>query len=778
MMDFKNAFLVLDGAMGTMLQDVLPAGKAPETLNVTDPDAVLAVHRAYVQAGSDVVTANTFGANRLKYHDEYPLETVIANAVRIAKKSGAKAVALDVGPTGALLQPFGACTVEDAIDAFREQISLGVEAGADLVLIETMTDLLEAKAALIAAREVADKPVFVSMSFEATGRTFLGAGAAAAAVTLSSLGADAVGVNCSLGPDKLLPIVETVLNYSSVPVFVQPNAGLPAMRDGKTVYDVTAEDFASSVGKMLDMGVTIVGGCCGTSPEYIRLLRRETDARRPACRTPFGGSAVTSASKCVVLDGRTTVIGERINPTGKKKLKQALRDGDYDYVTSEALSQDAAGADVLDVNAGLPDIDEAAVLSHMVDEIQLVTDLPLQIDSADPQAVERAARRYRGKPIINSVNGKAENMAAVLPIVRKYGAAVVGLTLDENGIPETAEGRFAIAKKIVDTALSMGVPKKDIFIDCLVLTASTNQNMVMQTVRAVELVKTQLGCKTVLGVSNVSFGLPARELLNRTFLAAALGAGLDLPILNPLSKAYMDTVDAFRVLHGEDREAAAYIASHADAPKVEKAADDADLRTLILNGQKGGVREKVRELLGTISPLEVIGGHLIPALDEVGEKFEKGVFFLPQLIASASAAKEGFDELAAGNAAGHTQGEKILLATVQGDIHDIGKNIVRMLLENYGYDVIDLGKDVPPEVILNEAKKEHIRLVGLSALMTTTVPSMQKTIEVLRRETDCRVMVGGAVLTQSDADRIGADFYAKDASEAARIAEKVFRENE
>ena len=778
MMDFTNGFLVLDGAMGTMLQDALPAGKAPETLNVTNPDAVLAVHRAYVQAGADVVTANTFGANRLKYHGEYPLGEVIAAAVQIAKRSGAKAVALDVGPTGALLEPFGTCTVEEAVDAFREQITLGVQAGADLVLIETMTDLLEAKAALLAAKEVTDKPVFVSMSFEAKGRTFLGTDAAAAAVTLSALGADAVGVNCSLGPETLLPIVDTFLRYASVPVLVQPNAGLPSMRDGKTVYDVSPEDFALSVGKMLDRGVTIVGGCCGTSPEYIRLLREEADTHTPAERTPFSGSAVASAAKCVLLDGCTTVIGERINPTGKKKLKQALREGDYDYVAEEALSQAAAGADVLDVNAGLPDIDEKTVLSRMVDEIQMVTDLPLQIDSADPQAIERAARRYRGKPIINSVNGKAENLAAVLPIVRRYGAAVVGLTLDENGIPETAEGRFAIAEKIVNTALSMGIPKKDIFIDCLVLTASTNQDMVMQTVRAVELVKTRLGCKTVLGVSNVSFGLPARELLNRTFLAAALGAGLDLPILNPLSKAYMDTVQAFRVLHGEDREAAAFISLHADAPQAETAADGADLRTMILNGQKGGVREKVRALLETKSPLEIIGGHLIPALDEVGEKFEKGVFFLPQLIASAAAAKEGFDELAAGSAAGHTQGEKIVLATVQGDVHDIGKNIVKMLLENYGYDVIDLGKDVPPEVILNEAKKEHVRLVGLSALMTTTVPYMQKTIEVLRRETDCRVMVGGAVLTQSDANRIGADFYAKDAAEAAKIAEKVFKESE
>ena len=493
-------------------------------------------------------------------------------------------------------------------------------------------------------------------------------------------------------------------------------------------------------------------------------------------RTLFAGSAVSSASKCVVIDGRTTVIGERINPTGKKKLKEALRTGDFEYVTREALAQSAAGADVLDVNAGLPDIDEAATLARMIDEVQTVTDLPLQIDSADPEAVERAARRYRGKPIINSVNGKAENLAAVLPIVKKYGAAVVGLTLDENGIPETAEGRFAIAQKIVRAAEETGIPRKNIFIDCLVLTASTNQRMVMETIRAVELVKTRLGCKTVLGVSNVSFGLPARELLNRTFLAAALGAGLDLPILNPLSTAYMDTVDAYRVLHGEDVQAASFIASHADAPAAPVGTKQSDLRTLILQGQKGGVREQVRSLLHDMSPLEIIGGHLIPALDEVGEKFEKGVFFLPQLIASAAAAKEGFDELAACSTEGQTRGEKILLATVEGDIHDIGKNIVKMLLQNYGYDVIDMGKDVPPEAILDEAKREHIRLVGLSALMTTTVPNMQRTIEVLRRETDCRVMVGGAVLTQADADRIGADYYAKDAAEAAKIAAAVFQE--
>ena len=777
MIDLTHSFLLLDGAMGTMMHDLLRGGVLPETLNLTNPDAVLAIHKAYVDAGADVVSANTFGANRLRYAGDAPLRDVIESAVQIAKQSGAKYVGLDVGSTGKMLSPLGDCPVEAAIDAFREEIAIGVEAGADIILIETMTDLLEAKAALLAAQEVCDKPVFVTMSFEANGRTFLGTDAASAAVTLSDLGADAVGVNCSLGPDMLLPVVQTFLQYASVPVLVQPNAGLPVTRDGQLYYDVKPEAFAASVVQMLDMGVTAVGGCCGTTPDYIRLLRQEIDRRSPKARTPFALSAVSSASKCIVLDGNTTVIGERINPTGKKKLKEALRSGDMEYVTQEALSQSAAGAEVLDVNAGLPDIDEAATLSRMIDEIQTVTDLPLQIDSADPQAIECAARRYRGKPIINSVNGKAENLAAVLPIVKKYGAAVVGLTLDENGIPETAEGRFAIAEKIVRAAENMGIPRKNVFIDCLVLTASTNQSMVMETIRAVEMVKTRLGCKTVLGVSNVSFGLPARELLNRTFLAAALGAGLDLPILNPLSKAYMDTVDAFRVLHGEDAQAAAFITSHTDAPAAPAETKQADLRTLILQGQKGGVREQVRALLHDISPLEIIGGHLIPALDEVGEKFEKGVFFLPQLIASAAAAKEGFDELAACSTDGQTQGEKILLATVEGDIHDIGKNIVKMLLQNYGYDVIDMGKDVPPEAILDAAKREHIRLVGLSALMTTTVPNMQRTIEVLRRETDCRVMVGGAVLTQADADRIGADYYAKDAAEAAKIAAEVFQED-
>ena len=776
MIDLTRSFLLLDGAMGTMMHDLLQGGVLPETLNLTRPDAVLAIHKAYVDAGSDVVSANTFGANRLRYAGDAPLRDVIESAVRIAKQSGAKYVGLDVGSTGRMLEPLGGCSVEEAIDAFREQIAIGVEAGADIILIETMTDLLEAKAALLAAKEVCDKPVFVTMSFEANGRTFLGADAASAAVTLSDLGADAVGVNCSLGPDMLLPVVQTFLQYASVPVLVQPNAGLPVTRDGKLYYDVKPEAFAKSVAQMLDMGVTAVGGCCGTTPDYIRLLRQELDRRTPKARTQFAGTAVSSASKCIVLDGRTTVIGERINPTGKKKLKEALRAGDFEYVTREALAQKEAGAEVLDVNAGLPDIDEAATLSRMIDEVQTVTDLPLQIDSADPEAVERAVRRYRGKPIINSVNGKKENLAAVLPIVKKYGAAVVGLTLDEDGIPETAEGRFAIAQKIVRAAEAAGIPRKNIFIDCLVLTASTNQRMVMETIRAVEMVKTRLGCKTVLGVSNVSFGLPSRELLNRTFLAAALGAGLDLPILNPLSKAYMDTVDAYRVLHGEDAQAASFIASHTDAPAAAPETKQSDLRTLILQGQKGGVREQVRALLREISPLEIIGGHLIPALDEVGEKFEKGIFFLPQLIASAAAAKEGFDELAACSTEGQTQGEKILLATVEGDIHDIGKNIVKMLLQNYGYDVIDMGKDVPPEAILDAAKREHIRLVGLSALMTTTVPNMQRTIEVLRRETDCRVMVGGAVLTQADADRIGADYYAKDAAEAAKIAAEVFQE--
>ena len=774
-MDFSNQFLVFDGAMGTMLQGVLQAGQAPETLNVTEPEAILAVHKQYVEAGADVVTTNTFGANRLKYHGEIPLEDVIRAGVRAAKQAGAKYVALDVGPTGALLEPLGDAKLSDVTAAFREQISIGVQAGADLILIETMTDLLEAKAALLAAKAVCDKPVFVTMSFQENGRTFLGADAASAALTLSSLGASAVGLNCSLGPEELLPAVETFLRFAAVPVMVQPNAGLPVMRDGETVYNVTPDDFADSVEKMMRLGVRIVGGCCGTSPDYIRKLRTLADSLTPTALAPFHGAAVCSASKCVLLDERTTVIGERINPTGKKKLKDALRTGDDDYIIREALSQKDAGAQILDVNAGLPDIDEAAVLSHLVDELQTVTDLPLQIDSSDPVAVEAAVARYRGKPIVNSVNGKKESLAAILPIVKRYGAAVVGLTLDENGIPATAEERFSIAEKILNTALQYGIPREDVYIDCLVLTASTNQDMVMETVRAVRMVKEKLGLKTVLGVSNVSFGLPARELVNRTFLAAALGAGLDLPILNPCSKAYMDTVDAFRVLHGEDRESKQFIANHQEQPTVQPAADTADMASMVLSGQKSGVRALVCEMLKSVQPLDIIQKHLIPALDTVGAKFEKGEFFLPQLIASAQAAKEGFDEIAAQSSGEQTVGDKILLATVEGDIHDIGKNIVAMLLGNYGYTVVDLGKDVPPEQIVRTAKEQDIRLVGLSALMTTTVPNMEKTIRLLRKETTCAIMVGGAVLTQADADRIGADFYAKDAAESARIAEKVFK---
>ena len=774
-MELFDSILLLDGAMGTMLQGVLKPGAAPENLNITNPDAVRAVHESYVAAGARVVSANTFGANRRKYRGGFALADVIRSGVELAKASGAPLVGLDVGSTGAMLKPLGEMTVEEAIDIFREQISIGIDAGADLVLIETMTDLLEAKAALIAAKEVTDKPVFVSMSFQENGRTFLGADAASAAVTLSSLGADAVGVNCSLGPAELLPVVETFLRFSSVPVLVQPNAGLPQLRDGQTVYSVLPSDFVDAMEKMIAMGVSAVGGCCGTTPDYIRALSSRIAGRAPVPCVRFTGAAVCSASKCVCLEEHVTVIGERINPTGKKKLKEALRTGDYDYVVGEAIAQKTAGADVLDVNAGLPEIDETAVLSDLIDEIQSVTDLPLQIDSSDPAAAEAAARRYRGKPIINSVTGKEESLSSVLPIVKKYGAAVVGLTLDENGIPPTAEGRLAVARRIVERAAAYGIPARDVLIDTLVLTASTNQDMVQETVRAVSLVKQELGVKTVLGVSNVSFGLPARELLNRTFLACALGAGLDLPILNPTSRAYMDTVDAFRVLRGEDKQARAFIAQHADAPAEASSAGGTDLRTCVLSGQRAGVRTLVRKLLADLSALEIINGHLIPALDEVGRRFEQGVFFLPQLIASAQAAREGFDELSAAAPDQGKKGEKILLATVKGDIHDIGKNIVKMLLQNYGYEVIDLGKDVPPETIAETAKAQQVRLVGLSALMTTTVPYMDETVRALRKATQCKVMIGGAVVTQADADRMQADYYAKDAAEAARIAEEVFK---
>ena len=776
-----KGFLLFDGGMGTELQKRgLKPGGLPELFNLTNGDVVREVHEAYVTAGADVVSTNTFGANRHKLDGAAPVKDVICAAVGLAREAGAKFVALDMGPTGGMMKPLGDMRFSEAYDLFSEMVVAGKEAGADMIIIETMSDLLETKAAVLAAKEKSDLPVFATMTFAADGRTFLGTSPKEAVITLSALGVDAVGINCSLGPKELLPLVEEMIQWSTVPVLVQPNAGLPKIVDGEAKYDVGPEEFASLVGKMLDMGVTMAGGCCGTTPEHIAALRREMEKRTPVKREICRVTAFTSAGRTVVLDGRNVaVIGERINPTGKKKLKEALREKNYDYIINEAISQGEAGADLLDVNAGLPEISEPEVLETLVTEIQAVSPLPLQIDSSDPAAVERAVRIYAGKPIINSVNGKEESLSAILPIVKKYGAAVVALTLDEDGIPDTAEGRFRIAERIVDRAEKMGIPREDILVDCLVLTASASQKTVMETVKAVRMVKERLGVKTVLGVSNVSFGLPERETVNAVYLAAALGAGLDMPILNPLSEKYMDVISVYRVLSGEDESAEKFIAAHSErtpvVPETRLPSNEVDITQLVLSGRKLLIEEAVREKLKTEPPMDVINNRLIPAINAAGDKFEKGEFFLPQLMAAAETVKLAFEVVRSASAPGSvTPKGQVLVATVKGDIHDIGKNIVKMLLGNYGYEVIDLGRDVPPEEIVRETIGRNIKLVGLSALMTTTVKSMEETIKALHEAgAVCDVMVGGAVLTEEYADMVGADFYARDAAESARIAEKV-----
>ena len=773
---FEEKFIIFDGAMGTSLQKYgLAAGELPELLNFSHPDIVEKIHKEYLQAGADIITTNTFGANRLKLGNNATVEDVVTQAVKIAKKVGAKLVALDLGPTGQVLEPIGTLSFEEAYDLYKEQILAGAKAGADVVLIETMSDILETKAAILAAKENCTLPVIATMTFGEDKRTFMGTSPENAAITLCALGVDAVGVNCSLGPNELLDVVKKICEFSTKPVIVQPNAGLPKVVNGKTVFEVTPADYAKAIQKMIDMGVSIIGGCCGTTPEHIKEVKKLTQDKTPVKREIKRVSAITSGQAEVILTDNTAIIGERINPTGKPKLKEALKNRDFDYIVSEAVAQQNAGADILDVNAGLPDIDEEEVLKQIIKKLQAVTTLPLQIDSANISAIEKAARVYAGKPIINSVNGKKENMEKIFPIVKKYGAAVVALTLDEDGIPETAEGRYKIAEKIVNTAKSYGIDKSDIFIDCLVLTASTNQKAVMETLKAITLVKRNLGVKTVLGVSNVSFGLPSREVLNATFLAAAFGAGLDMPILNPLSKEYSKTVAAFKVLNNEDKNAESYISSYSNET-AQKPAEKSNLnmREIIINGLKGEAESKTKELLKAKTPLEIIDNEFIPALDIVGEKFEKGEMFLPQLMASAEAVKAGF-ELLKSEKSNSSKG-KVILATVKGDIHDIGKNIVKMLMQNYGYEIIDLGKDVEPEEVLKAVKEHQAQLLGLSALMTTTVKSMEETIKLVKNEVpEIKIMVGGAVLTEDYAQMVGADFYAKDAQGGVKIAAEIYR---
>ena len=776
--------IILDGGMGTQLQAAgLPMGQAPELWNVTEPEKVTAVHRRYVEAGSKVLYTNTFGVNRLKTaRIGRSVRELVEGGVRCARAAAgteAVRVALDIGPLGQILEPLGTLKFEEAYDIFREIVEAGRDAGADLIVIETMSDLYEVKAAVLAARENSTLPVWVTMTFEAGGRTFVGTTVSAMGLTLSGLGVDAMGFNCSLGPKELLPMIRELRRWTDKPLILKPNAGLPDPATGE--YRITPEEFAAELETAPEDGVQMLGGCCGTTPDFIRVLNAAMQGARMPSPRPERRSGVCSASQTAAF-GPVRVIGERINPTGKKRFQQALRENDIDYIVARGIEQQDAGADLLDVNVGLPGINEPEMMTRVVKALQAVVDLPLQIDSSDPAAIEAGLRAVNGKAIVNSVNGKAEVLRSILPICKKYGAAVVGLCMDENGIPQTWQERVAIAKRILDAALAVGIPKEDVLIDCLTLTVSAQQEQAAETLKALHAVREELGLHTVLGVSNISFGLPARENITVSFLTQALYAGLDLPILNPNQTAVMDAVASFRVLSGEDRDSEAYIRRFAAAESESKKTTpapgkDMNLADCILRGLKAETAAITRRELETRSEMDVINQLLIPALDRVGELYEKQEIFLPQLINAANAACGGFDvikERIAKSGADSVSKGKIVLATVFGDIHDIGKNIVRVVLENYGYTVIDLGRDVPAETIVETVIREDVKLVGLSALMTTTVKSMADTIAAIRKSGhDCKIMVGGAVLTPDYAAEIGADYYAKDAKQSADIARMV-----
>ncbi len=779
---FKQGIVLLDGAMGTVLQQRgLPPGGKPELLNFTDPELLRSIYREYIAAGSQILCANTFGASTPKLAGTgRTVDEVVSAAVAIAKEAAAGTdvkVSLDVGPLGELLEPMGSLTFERAYGYFQEIALAGERAGADLVSIETMTDLYEAKAALLAVKENTRLPVFVTMSFEADGRTFTGCTLSSMARTLEGLGADAIGLNCSLGPDKLAPFLAELCASTRLPVIAKPNAGLPDPVTGR--YGMGPEEFAAALLPCLEAGVTIFGGCCGTSPDYIRRLRAALDGKAPAPRRCRRESFLCTPPCPVPLDG-VRIIGERVNPTGKKRFQQALLEDDLDYILDVAVQQEEAGADILDVNVGFPGVDEASMLPRVVKKLQSVVSLPLQLDSSSPEALEAGLRVYNGKAAVNSVNGDPESLARILPIVKKYGAAVVGLTLDQNGIPQTAEGRVAIARRILDAALARGIPAEDVWIDCLTLTVSAQQEQAAETLKAVRAVTEELGLRTVLGVSNISFGLPSRGLITRSFLTQALAAGLTLPILNPNQREMLDAVAAFRALSGEDAQCRAYVERFAGAdtaPAPVQPGQDMTLEDAILRGLKGDAGRLARQALEAEDGLSLVEGRLIPALDRVGEGYETGRLFLPQLLSAAQAAQAVFEAVRAhladrGDAP--VKKGRIAVATVRGDIHDIGKNIVKTVLENYGYDVADLGRDVPPEDIVEAVVAKQIPLVGLSALMTTTLPAMEETTRLLKALPNPPVVwVGGAVVTPEYARSIGADYYARDAKQSVEIAKKV-----
>lgn len=781
----KNNIVYLDGGMGTLLQKSgLQPGELPERWNISHPEVIKEIHKSYYDSGSNIVNTNTFGANSLKFGTDELSEIIyhaVKNADEARKASSGKQekfIALDVGPTGKLLKPLGDLDFEDAVKAFAEVISLGVKYGVDLITIETMNDSYETKAAVLAAKENSDLPIIVTNAYGENGRLMTGADPAVMAAMLEGMGVDAIGANCSLGPKQLMGVMDELLKYCSVPVAFKPNAGLPKS-DGKvTYYDVDAEEFAQDIKLAVANGVRIVGGCCGTTPEYIKKVCELTRDMRPKEIEKKTYSVCTSYNKAVFFGEKPILIGERINPTGKKRFKQALLENDIGYILQEAVNQQAKGVHVLDVNVGLPGIDEAQMLTNSVCELQCVTDLPLQIDSSDPVAMESALRRYNGKAMINSVNGKEENLNAIFPLVKKYGGFVVALTLDEKGIPSTVDGRMKIARKILLTAALYGINKKDIIFDPLAMTVSADKTSAITTLETVKKITEQLGCNTSLGVSNVSFGLPSRDLVNAAFFTTAMENGLSAAIMNPYSERMMEAYYSFNVVKGLDENCMDFInfASQQEVQPTAKQESSLTLKEAIEKGLKEKASEITTAMLGNSAPLDIVNAHVIPALDNVGKRFEEKKLFLPQLLMSAEAAKASFEVIKATMSADGSSVKKgsIVIATVHGDIHDIGKNIVKLLLENYGYNVIDLGKNVPPETVLKAVTDNHAPLVGLSALMTTTVPAMEETVKLIKENAPwCKTVVGGAVLTQDYADKIGADKYAADAMETVRYTESV-----
>ena len=786
----KDNILIFDGAMGTMLQkNGLQMGENPEIFGFNNPDILINIHKAYLEAGANVVTTNTFGANELKLDKlGYTVEEIVDNAISVAKKaidnvdkSKPRYIALDIGPIGEMLEPMGTLSFDRAYEIFKRQAVQGEKSGANIIIIETMMDLYEAKAAVLAVKENTNLPVFCTMTFDEDGRSFTGCTPESMVATIGGLGVDAIGVNCSLGPKQLLPIVKKITKMATIPVIVQANAGLPNIIDEQAYYDIDEKEFYSGVVEFINSGARIIGGCCGTNPNFIKYIsdnikdielhKTEVDYKCVVC----------SPSKFIEID-KPTVMGERLNPTGRKSLKEALKNENIDYIIKLALEQINAGAEILNVNVGLPDIDEKTVMPKVIREIQGIIDTPLQIDSSNIEALEQGLRYYNGRTIVNSVNGKEDSLEKILPIVKKYGSALVGLALDDKGIPETAEGRFEIAKKIVTRAQSYGIRKEDIFIDCLSLTVSAQQSEAMETIKAIKLVKEKLGVKTILGVSNISFGIPSRKHINNTYLNLALGAGLDLAIINPNEEGMVEAIDAFKVINNVDKGCIKYIDKYGNVSKdltKLKSNTELTLEEVVERGLKEEARDKTIELLKENDANIILDEILIPSLDNVGKKYDSGEIFLPQLIQCAETVKASLniikEKLLQENTNNISKG-KIIVATVKGDIHDIGKNIVKIMLENYGYEVIDLGKDVPIEKVVQKSKELDIKLVGLSALMTTTVKSMEDTIKALRyNNIDAKIFVGGAVLTEEYAKNIGADYYSKDAKSAIEIAQMRFK---